>query len=150
MTDLWGPHFADPARQDVGDRYREQIERLPQITLDPDLVAWYLAHTSPLVEKLRTVLAKSGNVALDLWFEDLFRDDMSPEERRKEFGRVLSFLERVPLPEASHATLDTLLDPRCSQLNSNGTFACIGNLTYIEERFGGDATGWLLRDRGEF
>ena len=99
---------------------------------------------------LRKSLPEDPAKVLELWYEDLYREDLALPERLVRLGRVRAFLagreESDSEENADTAPLAAaeLLDPERWRLNSADTYRLLPNVNQLEHLFGSDAFGWLL------
>jgi hypothetical protein len=100
------------------------------------------------VAELRESLPDDPTMVLELWYEDLFGDDLDLPERLARLAFVHGFLAGRPEPDPATDTAppraEQLLDPGRWRLNSLETYHRLPNVEELERRFGSDASGWLL------
>lgn len=107
-----------------------------------DAVAEALEWQRELREYYGDVVArKPAGERLTLEDEQLYTDDMA--RNREAVRGVFDFLG-LAMPRTGE--LDFYLDPRRSKINSRRTYALLPNAAEINERLGGDETGWLFDD----
>jgi hypothetical protein len=103
------------------------------------------------VAELRRLLPDDPAMVLELWYEDLFGDDLDLPERLARLAFPHGFLAGWPKPDPAADTAppgaEELLDPARWRLNSSDTYERLPNVAELERRFGSDTSGWLLNER---
>ncbi len=112
--------------------YKEAISQVVPPPINEELVRWYL-ETLPKVEQtLRD--AVTVNPVLDVWYEDLFGDDVGLDERIQRFGKLVEFLE-MPAPERILESAEfSALFRRSGKLNDSNVFARIPNYQALRRK----------------
>jgi hypothetical protein len=134
QTDIWGPSFDAPAHVDEGTNYRSRIRAAKIGAINTDVLEWYMTHIPEMEKRLRRAAGK--NPCLDLYYEDIFGNDVSIAERLSIYSRILNFLG-YPTEASNYdaSSVMTLLRP-AGKLNTSDTYSKITNLRQIEEMFG--------------
>jgi hypothetical protein len=83
---------------------------------------------------------KPPQMHLPLYYEDLYTADVT--RNRESVRNVFRFLG-LSAPDGRE--LDDLIDPRIEKINSPRTYAMVPNARIIDQQFGSDETGWLLK-----
>lgn len=114
--------------------------------LDLEWVEWHVRRERASIAHRRELLARSDVDWLDLPYEDLYADDLTPPERWERLRRVLAFLELPDIADQEGIeAARRVLQPRRTRLNSVETYRRIPGIEEVERRFGSDETGWLLK-----
>jgi hypothetical protein len=90
----------------------------------------------------RAVSHRTTSSLTRVWHEDLYTG--SVPHRRSAFAQLTSFLG---YPELGYDQVEDLLGPK-GKLNTSDTYSSIPNANEVNEAFGSDETGWLLRSSG--
>ena len=108
--------------------------------IDLQTLAENIAYRHELAEFYAGILAKkSPAMCLSLLYEDLFTADMA---RNRESVRIIFHFLGLTMPEG--ASLDALIDPQQSKINSAQTYALLPNAHDIDAQFGSAENGWLF------
>ena len=87
------------------------------------------------------ILQKPPDLRLCIDYEDLYTDNLV--QNRSALRSVFSFLGLL-MPETPE--IDFYLNPASSRIMNPHIYLKVPNIGEIEERFGSDDSGWLLRD----
>lgn len=140
QTDVWTPafpEFPDATIQDVVDEANQYRGKVKSKTIRPvpmDLIEWYLDHVQNMEESLRKNIA--DDKCLDLFYEDLFNLEASPQQKIANYKNILDFLGYPSDPSYwDSSSITALFDPR-AKLNNSSTFSLIPNIEEIQNRWG--------------
>ena len=131
------------AQYPEGDE-EERVRGFEYGPLAPREIEAFLTRLPVSLERHRSVLAATGRPFLELRFEDWLGEDLDRDRRRNAVGEVFSFLG-LSLAEVDADRVDPLLDPSQARVNDAASYRRVPDIEAIEERFGGDETGWLFR-----
>ena len=107
-TQEWG-YGANAFAPGGSERYHRKIAALDMPPLDEDLVGWYLENLPAIEEQLRSGIV---NPVLDVYYEDLFAENVSLPERMEGIARILQFAKvQAPRNFFDSAELACLLAP---------------------------------------
>lgn len=113
--------------------------------LDIEWVKWQLERERTAIAEHRERLVRARRPFIDLWYEDLYAEDNSPDKSLHKLEQVISFLELAPFDAKAKSAARVLLDPRGQRVNSHDTYSRIPNIEQIERMLGSDETGWLFK-----
>lgn len=138
QTGVWGT-FTKNDRELVG-RFDYQPLSMARIEHQLKSVA---AGTSEML----SMLCNAGTEFSELFYEDLFDDDIRLVDKLLLMDRLRSFIDAGEGPDRQvDFTIADLLNPVKTKLNAADLYRRIPNIEEIERRFGSDETGWLLRN----
>jgi len=100
--------------------------------------------------EMRSTLHAFAVNHFDLWYEDLFGDDVYLAERLRLMDRLRAFVGAAPERDVRTGfAVAGLLNPETSKLNLAETYRRIPNIEEVERRFGSDENGWLFKESGD-
>jgi hypothetical protein len=90
--------------------------------------------------------ANNNGRVLSLFYEDVFREEASEDERLALMNRVLAFLEAQPIThEAFMKAWHRHFEPARYRWSSREVYERIPGIQRVEDEVGSDETGWLFR-----
>ena len=127
------------------DDVRRRVIRRKLKPLDIEWVKWQLERERAAIYEHRKRLIDARRPFLDVWYEDLFAEDLTPQESLLQLKEIISFIELPQLGRTASWSALTLLDQRTQPITSRQIYSRIPNVNQIERRLGSDYTGWLFK-----
>jgi hypothetical protein len=114
--------------------------------LDLAWVKWHVQYERASIADRMRLLADSNVEWLDLCYEDLYDDGLTPQQQWQKLQEVTAFLglSEITDPDAIEAAR-RILDPKRTKLNSLEVYRRIPGIEEVERCFGSEETGWLLK-----
>lgn len=137
QTNIWG---------DFTEAEREWVREFDYKPLTPENIEHQLRSIASGIKELKDTVRACGASFFELYYEDLFADDVYLAKRLQILGRLREFIGAPQEYDVqTDFTVADLLNPAKSKLNLTETYLRIPNIAEIERRFGSDESGWLFR-----
>lgn len=141
QTNVWGRYTEEE---------RQRVRRFDYQPISLAKVEHQLSAMAAGLAEMRSTLRAATVNHFELWYEDLFGDDVYLAERLKLMDRLRAFVGAAPERAVQTGfAIANLLNPGTSQLNLVETYRRIPNIEEIERRFGSDENGWLFKESGD-
>jgi hypothetical protein len=112
--------------------YKEAVSKSSLSPLNENLVRWYVEKIPQIFDRLRS--AVRTNIVTDLWYEDVFGDDIGMPERIERFRELVEFLQiSAPSEMLNSVELSLLLRPS-AKLNDASIFERIPNYCDLRKK----------------
>ncbi|MBT3192316.1 MAG: hypothetical protein HN341_07145 [Verrucomicrobia bacterium] len=136
-------HIADQTKvwgiEDMNEERRKIYENLAPVPVEAMASSLdYAVHLRDYYT--RTVRRRPKETSLEVYYEDLYTDDL--DANRASVRPVFDFLG-LEMPEGDK--MHYYLDPQRSKINSESTYRLLPNADELNAKFGSDDTGWLFR-----
>jgi Stf0 sulfotransferase len=137
QTGIW---YAEDGAQ------RSRLRHFAFAPLDLAWIEWHVQHERARIADWMQLLADSNVEWLDLRYEDLYDDGLTPRQRWQKLEDIIAFLgfSEITDPDAIEVAR-RILDPARTKLTSLEVYRRIPGIEEAERRFGSDETGWLLQ-----
>jgi hypothetical protein len=97
-----------------------------------------------MIAEYRETLLRSGTRFLNVTYEDLFAPYLTIDQKIEALSNVILFLGARSLNSAEEANVRNLFGPD-RKVATSDVYRAIPDIEKIDEEFGSDETGWLLR-----
>lgn len=150
-TGLWAFAHSEVSA-DEPDLYKETVSQIALPPLDEDLVLWYVENMPLIQDDLRSAILT--NPVMDVWFEDLFGDEVELAERIVRFGEIVKFLQIPASEEVLKSNELSLLLRPSAKLNGARVLERIPNYRELRTkvtvpRGAPDRSAWLEKLDGQ-
>ncbi len=128
------------------DIWREKFEKENFKTFDIEEIRKRMNKLIKDIRFYKNKLVKNNVKFLELYYEDLFGNDITDERKIDIINEIFKFfkLEQIKDPDVLNE-IKELLNPDTNKLNSEETYKKIPNIMEIEKELGCDETGWLFK-----
>lgn len=122
---------------------RERIRTAAYERIDEHHLQQTLATELDTIRHYHSIVAEHGAPLHELWYEDIFAEGVSAEQRLQRFNEILMFLgleiKEMDLTRVSHF----LVSPE-RKINSETTLRLVPGIDAVNQQYGADETGWLF------
>ena len=112
--------------------------------LNLELIRWHIINERRCLLEYKKFMKDQNIEFLEVWYEDFFDENLALEERKMNFLNVCSFLQSKPDVNTMMHKIDALLSAS-NRINTPRSYRKVPNIYFIEDEFGSDETGWLLK-----
>ena len=128
------------------EQFRHRLDGVTLPALDPERVRSQIeADKAAVCARLR-LFEETGVAAMHLHYEDLFREDATPQERLDLLNAVFVFVGLSPIDMNGYvAKCQAYFDPALYRWASEDIYRTIPGIQEVENAVGSDETGWLFR-----
>lgn len=124
---------------------RKAVEEYEFIPLEESTIDWFLKFEKFYIDKFKSDLIDKNIDFFEIFFEDLFVDNILMGDKIKKCYEMYNFLNAsVEFSEVDFEKMRKILGPDL-KLNDKNTYLKIPNIQVIEEKFGSEENGYLLK-----
>ena len=114
--------------------------------LSPDGVISQIRQDREAMSRCLTAVARTSAAAMTLYYEDVFDEDKSDEQRLTFVNELLEFIDRPPITRDTFtAVWRPYFEPVTFRWASAEVYRRIPGIADLEAAVGSDETGWLFR-----
>jgi hypothetical protein len=130
--------------QPWSEQHRGKLRQFRFEPIDPDALRAQLDRDRRFIAHCRDSLTAAGTRFLDLSYESLFEDAVTPEEQWLVIAEVVDFLGLPPFDADGYQAVAAVLAESATRSDSHHLYRRIPNVDEIERTVGNAETGWLF------